>query len=65
MASPASSRVRPISVRSRRSWAPTSIRWTVGPPGAVLLSVIGASGEGVATQSAIPPELSRTVIPEK
>src|SRR4029450_3282709 len=43
MASPACSRDSPASIRSRRSCVPTSIRWTVGPPGAVLPSVIGST----------------------
>src|SRR5436190_15653679 len=40
MASPASSRDRPVSVRSRRSWAPTSMRRTVGPPNSDWTSVM-------------------------
>jgi hypothetical protein len=72
MASAASSRVSPASARNRRSLAPTSIRWTVGPPAVALVSVMALPPhDGIATQSPTPPQMSRdhfaavTAVPDR
>src|SRR5262245_20572123 len=60
MAAAASSRLRPRSVRNRRNRAPTSIRWTVGPPPLCALdSAMTVPRAGIATQSPTLTELSR------